>query len=155
MNDINYALEWYRYGLNNQDDAVFRFMMHWIAFNWLYSEYRYDPDTSEKDAIREYCRVHYRELSRFDAFSTDAISVFLKEPVRDIVSGFVRSNGTRQFSLLRESEGLTRMTSLILTIYQVRCNLFHGSKSLRIERDLELVHASAAIMEGYLRAVLS
>ena len=149
----NYALEWYKYGLEKKDDSIIKFMMHWIAFNWLYSEYRHF-ETSEKNAIREFCREHYNELAEFDAFSTDAIKVFLEEPVHDVMSASTRISGINQYRSLKEDDGLTRLTSLFLTIYQVRCNLFHGSKSLHIERDVELVRSSAVILEGYLKSVL-
>lgn len=48
----------------------------------------------------------------------------------------------------------TQVESLLITIYQVRCNLFHGSKSLHNPRDLELVRSSSIILEGYLKAYL-
>ena len=45
--------------------------------------------------------------------------------------------------------------ALLMTLYQVRCNLFHGSKSLRVERDRELVRASANILEKYMEALVT
>ena len=146
--DIDYALDWYKYGLDNDDDAIYKFMMHWIAFNWLYSECHRGNDTLN---IGDYCEKNFELMSRFDAFSTDDIQIFLEKPVKDEAHGFSRK--ARYEDLLTQT-GAERLKSLLLTIYQVRCNLFHGSKSLRIQRDLDLVHASAAIMEGYLKAIL-
>ena len=150
----NYALEWYQYGLQKDDDPIVKFMFHWIAFNWLYSEYRYGGEVSEVQAIRQFCRVRYKELSKFKAFRTTEVNVFLEGPVRSIAGGEVTSEGTNIYRDLVYGEGLTRLTSLLVTIYRVRCNLFHGSKSLRIERDRNLVRAASVILEGYLKEVL-
>lgn len=154
MPEKDYALEWYRYGLEKNDDAIVKFMMHWIAFNWLYSEYRLNSRTHESDAIKAYCENNYDRLSQFDAFASPAIDIFLDRPVRDILNGRVTAEGTDRYRSLIYGSGLERVTSLILTIYHVRCNLFHGSKSLKINRDVELVRASSIIIEGYLRVVL-
>lgn len=48
-----------------------------------------------------------------------------------------------------------RITYLIMTIYQVRCNLFHGSKKPDYERDEKLVYESSVIMERVLRVIFS
>ncbi len=149
----NYALEWYQYGLKNNDDDIVKFMMHWIAFNWLYNEYREGGD--EKNAIRTFCRENYNKLSSYNAFRSQAINIFMEQPVRSVVSGMVTSEHNSLYRDVVRGEGLSRLSSLMLTIYHVRCNLFHGSKSLMIKRDLDLVRSSSIILEGYLKAVLS
>jgi len=60
------------------------------------------------------------------------------------------------FKSVRDGRGNTveRATDLLLSVYQARCNLFHGG-SPDDERDLRLVESSAEIMNGYLRALLS
>jgi hypothetical protein len=141
--------------LKKNDDAIVKFMMHWIAFNWLYSEYRYGGEVSETQAIIEFCRENYERLSRYNAFRGREINIFLDQPVRSVVSAMVTSEGTKEYKDLVYGNGLSRLTSLMLTIYRVRCNLFHGSKSLMIQRDLDLVRASSTILEGYLKAVLA
>ena len=54
MRDIDYALEWYKYGLDKNDDAIVKFMMHWIAFNWLYSAY---GDRRETNNIKRFAKT--------------------------------------------------------------------------------------------------
>lgn len=148
MPEKQYALEWYNYGLEKGDDKIVKFMMHWIAFNWLYSECRQESDDKN---IEEFCKRNFDKLSRYDAFGTGAFLVFADGPVRDEAHGYSREGRYRRMMNGTDLEGVT---NLLLTIYQVRCNLFHGSKSLYIERDIELVHSSATIMEGYLKALL-
>ena len=154
MAEKDYALEWYRYGLEKNDDAIVKFMMHWIAFNWLYSECRRSSKSYESEAIEKYCEKNYGKLSKFDAFHSPAIAVFLEKPVHDVFKGTITADGTARYNSLIYDSGLKQLTSLIMTIYHVRCNLFHGSKSLIIPRDVELVRASSIILEGYLRTVL-
>lgn len=149
MCEKNYALDWYRYGLEKGDDFFIKFIMHWIAFNWLYSEY-YDRDESQK--IEIFCEANYYKLSRYNPFDTDAFQIFLEKPIHDIIRG-------REYTIIYESlkkdNGLKRVKSLFCTMYHIRCNLFHGSKSFMLERDRRLVSASAEILEGYLKALLT
>lgn len=119
--------------------------MHWIAFNWLYSEYEGEYDSGK---IRSFCRANYERLSNFDAFFTDAFQVFREQPVLDMARKKERMD---LFRSIRQDAGSTRLGSLMLSIYQVRCNLFHGLKSINNDRDIALVKASSIILEGYLK----
>lgn len=143
----NNALDWYKYGLERNDDFFSRFIMHWIAFNWLYAECNEDR---ERDGIRAFCRNNAEKLRKYDAFSTEAIKVFLEEPVKDSRSG-LQPYHEKQFQQIKTKQSIT---DLFLSMYQVRCNLFHGSKSIYCERDVALVRASAELLEGYLRVLL-
>lgn len=75
MDESKYALEWYKYGLNHKDDDVVKFIMHWIAFNWMYVKCQCG---SEKNNISAFCSINRNKLNRFDAFSTEAYKVFEK-----------------------------------------------------------------------------
>ena len=142
--DRNIALEWYQYGLERKDDFFMRFMMHWIAFNWLYSS---EDGPSEREKIRSYYEKNLNRFDKYDPFSSADIDIFERSPVLD---------GKTAMPNDRDYDGVKRENakSLLMSIYQVRCNLFHGSKSLRIDRDRELVRASANILEGYLKVLL-
>jgi len=47
---------------------------------------------------------------------------------------------------------LPSWSQLLWTIYQVRCNLFHGQKSPQSERDRDLVSASDRVLEHFIDA---
>lgn len=140
----NIALEWYQYGLEKGDDFFMRFMMHWVAFNWLYNS---EGEDLEWDNIYKYFRRNKARLEKYDAFSSPAIEIFMEGPVygKNMAASKENYEGVKQ----------NNTYSLIKTLYCVRCNLFHGSKSLMIERDQDLVRASAVILEGYLKALLT
>ena len=141
----NIALEWYQYGLEHHDDSFMRFMMHWIAFNWLYSSE--EGEQTERQKIKKYYKHNRKMFDKYDPFVYSYIKIFLQSPI---------FNDLNLNDSFRDYEGVKQnsVESLLMSIYQVRCNLFHGSKSLRSERDLELVSASANILEGYLRVLL-
>lgn len=150
----DYALEWYKYGLEKGDDTIVKFMMHWIAFNWLYSCYKGEGG-GERKAIGLFCEKHYRVLARYKAFQTKEINIFLESPIVDMAKGTITSANERVFNKLVYGNGVERIQALMLSMYQVRCNLFHGSKSLKVKKDLNLIHASSILLEGYLKVFLS
>ena len=143
--DRNIAAEWFERGLAAGEDFIIRFMMYWIAFNWLYSE---SEKQGECDKIKDFCAGHLQTLHKYDAFASKSISIFLTYPVNDMRTGIAREE---RFAKMKNEKSIV---DLITTIYQVRCNLFHGSKSLHNLRDIELIKASAVLMEGYLKVLL-
>ncbi len=144
----DYAVEWYNYGIESGNDKIIKFMMHWIAFNWLYREH---VKEYEYQCIIAYCKEHFDELSTYDPFSTPEIQVFLEEPVRDMK---FKNDREDRWESLKHGTRKQKLISLFLSMYQVRCNLFHGDKSLRIERDVRLIESSSVILENYLKTVL-
>ena len=93
----------------------------------------------------------------YDPFDTDEVQVFKEGPVYRVRGAQSNDDPEELYKDIREGRGNTpeRATSLLLSVYQVRCNLFHGGKSPDNKRDLKLVESSAEIMNGYLRVLLS
>ena len=54
----------------------------------------------------------------------------------------------------KENNEKLRIMCIILSIYQVRNNLFHGGKSPNVDRDLKLVSECADLLEIILKTVL-
>lgn len=142
--DRNIAEEWYQYGLKTGDDFFMRFMMHWIGFNWLYNQI---PCRDERQKIKKFYEQNRKTFDKVDPFNMPEIDVFLNGAVFDMTKGEPR---TVDYQNLKKYSA----EALLLTLYQVRCNLFHGSKSLRVERDKELVRASADILEKYMKVLV-
>ena len=42
-----------------------------------------------------------------------------------------------------------------MSIYQIRCNLFHGSKSMYYKRNVDLIQDSANILEDLLTRIIT
>ena len=137
----NITKEWYQRGLQIQDDDFTRFMMYWIAFNWLY-----DAETDkefERAKIAQFYKEHMEKFDKYDPFLSPDIEVFMEGKVYSDKSD---KDTTDDFIGIKRNKA----ECLLGSIYQVRCNLFHGSKQLRVERDQKLVKASANILEKYL-----
>ena len=134
----NIAKEWLSYGLEKGDDFFTKFMMYWIAFNRLYSENSYN-EKSERKQIRLFCKDKLQELKRYDAFSKSEFQVLAEKPVMDARTTTIDNYTEQQYERMKRGS----IIDLLLTIYQMRCNLFHGSKSLMNPRDIALVRASA------------
>ena len=149
MEDKDYAREWYEYGIKQKDDRISKFIFLWIAFNWLYSGCQ--QGTEERN-IRRFCELNWKTLAQYDAFSESAFRVFEDGPVTSPMRGRTSVRNLHE-DLFCDDEQI-RITSLILTIYHVRCNLFHGMKSVNNERDVELVQSSGTILDGYLKAIM-
>lgn len=149
MEEKNYAREWYEYGIKQGDDRISKFIFLWIAFNWLYTGCR--QETEERN-IRKFCELNWETLARYDAISEPAFRVFEDRPVWSPHRG--QGAVRRLHEDLFSDDEQVRIRSLILTIYHVRCNLFHGTKSIYNKRDVELVQSSGTILDGYLKAIL-
>ena len=156
------ALAWYEYALATGDDSVGRFMMNWIAFNWIYCKCRGGSDRMQIESL---CKERQGVLERYNPFDdNEVIGVFKEKPVLD-----GRGRNQRRVDPIRPSQmdpwqlqdgicngsSLERIQCLLLAIYQVRCNLFHGSKEPHDTRDQDLVRSSAKIMQGYMEALLN
>lgn len=142
----NVLYEWYAEGLKRKDDYFMRFINHWIALNWLYSkEYEGNPRLTEIEAIRAFCdnQRYMQAFTNYNPFENEHVAVLKKQAIYDMRSGKL---ATKTWIKLKEND----VKALFETLYRIRCNLFHGSKSLRNDRDIELVRASANILEGYL-----
>ena len=83
--------------------VIIKFMMHWLAFNWLYSECAKEY---EWENIQCFCRNNMIILSTFDAFNTDGIKIFKQEPVRD---GEPPWGQTYTFDIIAYSTQFTQM----------------------------------------------
>lgn len=116
------------------DDAD-RFISLWIAFNaWLKKEY--GKNTTDKKMVERAkgntaLKEIFRKLSASDRDFTTNLSKLMRYIVIDM-----RDPSNEQ----REKRCTGDYESFLDTIYQIRCNLFHGSKRVdEDEKDQELV----------------
>ena len=181
MTTSDNARAWYNHALTTGDDSFARFMMHWIAFNFEYGKYRKrKPDgdwNSERERIARLCADKYDALRNYDPFTENPTEVneLIELPV---LSGWRNPEEQEEPQLppnrLKPHEmwadelwgvlrldrhssryhDIRRTQCLLLTLYQVRCNLFHGSKSPEFMRDRTLVKDAAIIMQRYMEALL-
>ena len=156
----NTLMTWYNFGIEHNDPFFVKFVALWMAFNEKYfAYYKEQLKTSENkeyhesETIMNYC---YKNRSVFESvhdkvFNSEFIQIFKDKPVKDMKSNF---DGSTTHKSLLEKTGIAQTQALLKTIYRVRCNLLHGSKSPEIARDIELVRCSGEIMEIYMNAIM-
>lgn len=104
-----------------------------------------------------------REIANMSHDSNYYLNCVYPEPHRED-RGFKRKNELYTAlscyqNLMNTKDEYTEDTvyALIMTVYKIRCNLFHGDKEPHpndMDRDTRLVNAAAFIMEGYMKALL-
>ncbi len=159
-----HAKQWYDYGCAAPDYIV-KFMFFWIAFNWLYNQSDYyhcrsdfphkydDEEPSEREQILNLVDDVYEKIRTCTAPVAREILTFKKEAIINERTGRARRE---DYKMLCSTIERKRVYGLFLTLYQVRCNLFHGSKSAKPGgRDGEIVHAASVILKGYLDKILN
>lgn len=129
------AREWLKKAKGFSDDYD-RFISAFIALNFLYGG-RSGVSGRDKmvECLEEICEIHH-----IDPFETDPYEYY-KQPIIDM-----RPDKHRKVPITIKGNP----HSLFESIYQVRCNLFHGNKSLNDERDKRLVAQGAEVIIGIL-----
>lgn len=133
----------------DKSDVFFRFVAVWVAFNALYTSL-YGDEVGDFNQVRSFSGSpkaidRHRELISRDVDYLRAINTLKERGVLDLSRQFRR----RQ---IRDPNNLTEVASCL---YQVRCNLFHGSKMPDNPRDEHLVKASFVIVSKLIQPFLN
>ena len=153
-----HAKQWYDYGCT-VNDYIAKFMFFWIAFNWLYNDpvfcsLREDSNTdrpSEKDLILNLVDASFEQLRQYNITKVGEFKTFEKQAIFNEKAGAPNYYAYRKLCSNNEQ---TRIRGMFLTLYQVRCNLFHGSKVLKAPHEEEIISSAAVILEGYLDKII-
>jgi hypothetical protein len=148
------AQAWFAKAEKERDDYD-RFVALWIAFNALYSEFL---ETSERQAIGKFiCRTVSGPddgTIKHIVERTDA-QFFRDRIIRDVRRG---ARDTMEHATILGARYRTprhRLKALLMILYQVRCNLFHGDKTYGRDSDNEVVANAAKALMQVLRAYLN
>ncbi len=162
-------MNWYQFGIEHNDPFFVKFVALWMGFNEKYISFPgklkfIDNETRatkiiydvETEKINEFCDENacIIESIHEKVFNSPFINVFTKEPVKDMKKGYLTGKNKKNYNNLINKNGIVQTKALLQTIYQVRCNLFHGSKSPDEQRDIALVRCSGEIMEMYMNAII-
>jgi len=139
---------------DGEGDPFDRFVSLWFALNALYNEFF---DRSERAAIGDFLYSGHHSMGE-DA----ELAILGSGPARYFTERVIRDcrgwgTDTREdATILASSERMPtrRVKSLLMILYQVRCNLFHGNKVYARESDEEVVAHAADALGAILRACL-
>lgn len=142
------ARAWYLKA-RDEEDQFDRFVYLWFSFNILYSEYM---TNDERWAIRKFVQSRVHSIRNVEQIlNHDDSRYFVRRIIRNC-----RIDDTQDTSelaaKLKNPRNLktVRFEALMLILYQVRCNLFHGNKLFSSESDQEVVMHAANVLESIL-----
>ena len=129
-----------------ENDPFVKFFFFYVCFDaWITAESSEDVDTRK---LRWFLSTNNclkkRRLDFWASPQTQSLLKNLKNlsPIED-----ARPNHRREYKVLRD---INNLEEVVHFIYQIRCNLFHGSKNPMDRRDAELVDLSGRLLEQWI-----
>ena len=137
----DFVKEWKERG-DNAEHYVSKFFCYYIAFNWLYNT---ENDNTEYARIEGYINTF---ISKYPSYNPQSLlkSREWNQEIRDS-----RSGGVNKYI----QKPVNPCIHVFLQIYQVRCNLFHGSKSMKNPRNKILVKEASDVLEDLLNKIIA
>jgi hypothetical protein len=132
-----------------------KFSELWMAFNAMYGG---ETDTRERSRVMSCIRRNMSERAAVRVLrrSTKSVGRILAIPPANLLLNRwdpkFRAASQRCAALYRNKDetGVGRLAGVAGLLYQVRCNLLHGSKDPRNERDRMLVTESLTVLNALL-----
>ena len=118
---------------HSAEDVYDKFISAYIALNFLYNERN---QRCERDRMVNYL-LDMTDCLKIEMPAAQIIGEYLAHPV---------INMTPRSSKKHQPQKVSDKRSLFEAIYQVRCNLFHGNKTLGDPRDRRLVAQGADVI---------
>ncbi len=134
------------------------FVQLWMAFNAIYGG---EPDARERNRVMASIRSNFGEAEAFRvlvAITPSANRLVQLPPANLLLNrenpGFRTTS--RQYAALyrnRAKSAVLRLAAIGGVLYQIRCNLLHGSKDPGAARDRMLVHESVIVLRELVPAL--
>ena len=123
----------------------------WMAFNAIYGG---EPDRKERSRVLASIRRNVSDRKALGVLRqvTQAVDRLLAVPPGNMMmercDPNFRSASQRYAAMYRNKKesSVSRLAAVAAVLYQVRCNLIHGSKDPEVERDRMLVSESRTIL---------
>ena len=151
--------DWVRLG-DEAENPYVKFMAYWVVFNMLYEPFKAVLDDhgkqrrdengkriwrSEFDAILKCCESFKNQFMLYDPFENGVADIFASKKLLLVYRWPKEKVEKERLDL----EG-RNVTALLKAVDRVRCNFFHGNKTLGGKDDCQFVASGAAIVRGYL-----
>ncbi|NMC99835.1 MAG: hypothetical protein GYA62_08955 [Bacteroidales bacterium] len=139
-------------------DVFDRFIYLWFSFNILYSQHF---ENDERNAIKNFVDNDYLKIvsnaTINDILSSEAAMYFYSRIIKNM--RYIKFKVSNEWVTTRKNNEILknkvyhihgRLKNLLMILYQVRCNLFHGDKMYLRESDTEVVTYAANALEKIL-----
>lgn len=135
------------------------FVRRWMGFNAFYNHF---AANSERDRLMAAVTQGMSDEQAESVFAScqSAIEYLAASPPgdmrRDPLHADFRKRAVADMRAACDDQlsSRKRLAHLVATVYQVRCNLFHGRKDPRLKRDSELITAGDSIMRAVMDHLL-
>lgn len=134
------------------------FSQLWMAFNAIYGG---EPDARERSRVMASIRRNFSERAAMRVLRavTPSVNRILEIPPAKLLLNRwdpkFRAASQRCAALYRNKAetAVGRLAAVGGVLYQVRCNLLHGSKDPRVPRDVMLVQESLTVLRSLVPAL--
>jgi hypothetical protein len=136
-----------------EDDDISRFVFLWFCISaWLAYESGKDIDRNmiewliDRHTTPPQLRVAFDKAMLSDSFPSHVQALVVQSPIT--------GTGRRHRPPAR-AESRDDFAGVVECLYRIRCNLFHGGKSVANPRDQQLVQSSAQILDGWVSHLIA
>lgn len=145
MNDnVKTLIRWWILKGRTEQDPFYTFFIYYLCLDaWMVAESNKDSDSDKLEWLINTDNF-LRKMWVEDGFAGKDINLnnlIDFSPIQDM-----RPNQNKEAKL----EDINSFEQSIRFIYQIRCNLFHGSKDLMNDRDKQLVRFSGDILKRWI-----
>ncbi|MCP6718953.1 MAG: HEPN domain-containing protein [Patescibacteria group bacterium] len=121
-----------------ENDSFSRFICYWIAFNcWLYTK---TNEVHDRVALSKLYQQEYL-FKDFQKLVTKNENLFA-----ELVKVCPIENN-RIGNINKPINDVEKFNEVVDVLYEIRCNLFHGSKTDTNKRDIEVAKAATPVLE--------
>lgn len=152
-NQINLIKRWFEKS-KRQRNSFDKFISLWISFNAFYAaEHLQKSEKQQLNNINNEYKKVFSGLVHSNPRSFQDLKTYIETKPRN--TGFIQD---LRFSVGREKYkrrylNIASLCEYLDCVYQVRCNLFHGGKSLEDGQDEEIVRRSYKSMTIFLKEI--
>lgn len=141
---MEFVKDWLNRANKERDNDIYRFFCYFIAFNFSYNENCIEQ--SEYMRVRQYIHAVCEKFADFDPYG--------QLPNDAEILKSVKCAKNIKYSVSQTALDQKCAPTLYENIYHVRCNLFHGSKNMRSDRDKKLICESCVLLKYLLSSFL-
>lgn len=121
-----------------EEDSFSKFIYYWVAFNcWFYTK---TNKVQDSEALKD---IYKRQ----DLYSGFVQLVAKNKPIFLKLVSICPIKNNRISGREKNINDMEKFEEVVNILYEIRCNLFHGSKLDTEERDKEVVEMATPILE--------
>lgn len=159
MNHYYHAKKWVELA-EKEIDYFDKFVYCYFALNALYNPHY---ERSERQAICTLFKRTYNYNYGFkeemrNILNTKEIKYFInRRPIRNCkynpeINPNVQYDTAKEKALLLSNNWFSSNQAMLMIIYQIRCNLFHGNKQYYDENDQDIMKNASILLLKYMKA---